>query len=81
MALCSGLEQYYLVANQLCESESISCEAWLIGRRLQFGNVFLYVKAPRGGARTGRPRRPEKSGRPIAIRWLRMKENLAISEY
>jgi len=30
-------------------------------------DLFLYVKAPRGGARTGRPRRPEKSGRPIAI--------------
>ena len=42
---------------------------------------FLYVKAPRGGERPDRPRRPEKFGRPIAIRWLRMKENLAISEY
>ena len=44
-------------------------------------HTFLYVKAPRGGERPDRPRRPEKFGRPIAIRWLRMKENLAISEY
>ena len=43
--------------------------------------IFLYVEAPRGGERPGRPRRPEKFGRPITIRWLRMKENLAISEY
>ena len=58
MALCSGLEQYYLVANQLCESESISCEAWLIGRRLQFGNVYG-VGATILKRRDGQPEREE----------------------
>ena len=43
--------------------------------------ISIYVKPPRGGERPGRPRRPEKFGRPIAIGWLRMKGNLAISEY
>ena len=43
--------------------------------------TFLYVKAPTLRERLGRPHRGKKIGRPIAIRWLRMKGNLAISEY